>query len=318
MPRLDNLLLPVSKPTFEGWVDVGDGHKLFVEESGNPAGIPFIIVQGGPGGACSAEQRQFLDPAVFRVFLFDQRGCGRSIPKGKLEDTSLQHTIRDLETLRQHFRIDRWIIGGGSWGSTVSLAYAEAHPESCLGVLVSSVWLARAEDLDWWYYGARAIFPDVWDEYASAIPPGERHDLRTAYNDRILGSDPVESRRASLAQYRYEFALMQFHPRPPPSDAEHAANYSRIYAHYSRRNFFLEENQLLRDSGALKGVPLVIVGARYDACTPFSNAYDLSRAVPGATLVIASASGHLPDTPDLIAAIFRGVDLLLAKLRRSV
>jgi proline iminopeptidase len=157
------------------------------------------------------------------------------------------------------------------------------------------VWLARAEDLHWWYYGARAVFPDVWEDYANAIPPSERHDLRKAYNDRILGSDAQESRRAALVQYQYEYTLMQFHPRPPPTDAEHAASYGRVYAHYSRHDFFLEDNQLLRNAGALRSIPLIIIGARYDCCTPFANAYDLSRALPEATLLIASAAGHLPD-----------------------
>jgi proline iminopeptidase len=305
--RLDDHLFPPSTACSVERLAVGDGHELHVEQAGNPNGVPMLLIHGGPGGASSVDAMRLIDPERFRVILFDQRGCGRSTPAGSVQGNTLAHTLQDMERLREHLGLAQWAVAGGSWGSTVALAYAEALPERVLGLLVTSVWLGRREDLDWWYYGVRTVFPEVWEQYAALIPDAERSDLKTAYHRRIFGDDPELAEAAAISQYAYENSFMYLEAPLGGINTDNAQTYSRIFSHYAVHDFFLEENQLLRDAERLRGVPTVIVGARYDMCTPFKNAYDLSRTLPEAELIVATLAGHYVTERALSVAVAQGV-----------
>ena len=189
MKRLDDPFFPVRPPRAEGMLARDNGHAIYWEDAGALGGMPVIQCHGGPGGSSNAARRRFYDDALFRIVRFDQRGCGRSTPAGHLDGISLQATIADMEAIREMLGIEKWIVAGGSWGSTVALAYAEAHPDRCLGLNLTCMWLCRAEDIDWWFHGVRTMFPELWASFASLVEPDERHDMRAAYVKRILGND---------------------------------------------------------------------------------------------------------------------------------
>ncbi|HSL56552.1 MAG TPA: alpha/beta fold hydrolase [Acidimicrobiales bacterium] len=305
MRRHDDVLFPVTETRAEGLLDVGDGHQVHWEETGNPDGIPWIESHGGPGGRANRFLRALIDPERCRIIQFDQRGCGRSTPTGELDHTGLWHTVADMEAIRQHLGIDRWIVGGPSWGSTVSLAYAETHPERTIGVKVSGVWLCRAADIDWWYHGVRQIFPDAWAEYAGAVPADERHDLREAYQRRIFGDDPVEAEAAGRRQYLFEEAYMHFEPPFAPPNPERGLPYSRVFTHHAVNDFFLRENQLIDDAHRLAGIPVSLTTGRYDMCTTPAQAWDLAQALAPdrVRLQIVSGAGHYPSEPAMSRAV---------------
>ena len=204
MRRLDDPFHPVTPLTAEGMLERSGGHSIYWCEAGKPNGMPVCVVHGGPGSGCNDARRRFYEPTSWRIVMFDQRGCGRSTPAGLLTDNTLQHTIADMEALRELLGIGRWVVAGGSWGSTVSLAYAEAHPDRCLGLSLTSMWLARAQDIDWWFQGVRTMFPELWDAFASLIPPEERGNIREAYCRRILGEDAEVAATAAEQLYTYE------------------------------------------------------------------------------------------------------------------
>jgi proline iminopeptidase len=307
MRRIDDVFYPAGAAWAEGMLPVSDGHEIHWEQSGNPDGVAWIEAHGGPGGRASPFLRTLIDGARCRIIQFDQRGCGRSTPAGELAANGLQHTIADMEALREHLGIDRWIVGGPSWGSTVALAYAEAHPERCIGVKVSGVWLVRKRDVDWWYYGVREIFPEIWDEYAAGVPEAERGDLRGAYHRRILGADPEVSARAAAAQFLYEEAFMHIEPPFAPPTVERGVAYSRIFAHHAAHDFGLRENQLIEEAHRLKGIPVSLTTGRYDMCTTPVQAWDMAKALEPAfvRVQIINAAGHYPSEP----AMSRGVAL---------
>ncbi len=314
MPRLDDHLFAVTPHTAQGHLDVGDGHRLYWEEAGDPDGIPLVLVHGGPGGRNGPEQRALLDPAVFRIVQFDQRGCGRSEAEEQLRANTLQHTIRDMEALRSELGIERWWVCGGSWGSTVALAYAEAHPEAVRGLLIACVWLARPSDVHWWYYGVRTIFPDTWSDYASLVAPEERSDLRQAYWRRIMSDDPEVALQAAEAQYRYEESFMRFETPLAPLNVANALDYSRVFSHYAVHDFFLEDDEIVQRAAALEGIPLHMVQGRYDMCTPLCGAYDLQQALPQSVLRVVPSAGHHPAERALSIAITQEVRGLVARL----
>ena len=294
MRRLDDTYYDIGPPTHSGMLDVGDGHLVYWEEAGNPDGIPIILVHGGPGGRTSPGYRRTIDTNLFRVVQFDQRGCGQSTPEGKLEHNSLQHTISDMEAIRTLLGIDKWVVAGGSWGSTVTLAYAIAHPEKCLGIMLISLWLCRQEDMDWWFHGVRAIFPELWHTFASAVPEEERQDLRKAYCDRILTLPKAEADKFASLLYQYEEGFMRFAAPVVPLDVSRGAAYGRIFAHYAHNNFFLKENELLDGADRLEGMPVYLITGRYDCCTTPSNAFDLSQKLKTVDLTIVPGAGHYP------------------------
>lgn len=306
MRRADDVYFSIPPTRAEGLLPVSDGHTIHWEESGHPDGIPWIEAHGGPGGRANRFLRGLIDGTRCRIVQFDQRGCGASTPTGELANNTLQHTLADMEALRVHLGIERWIVGGPSWGSTVALAYAQAFPERTIGVKVSGVWLVRQRDIDWWYRGVQELFPDAFHQYASPIPEPERGDLRRAYHRRITSSDPAVAQAAGQAQYLYEEAFMHFEPPfvAPNAEARGLA-YSRVFAHYAVNDFWLRENQLIEDAHRLRGVPVSLTTGRYDCCTTPVQAWDIAQALEPAfvRLQIVNAAGHYPSEPAMGRAV---------------
>ncbi|HEX3916362.1 MAG TPA: prolyl aminopeptidase [Caulobacteraceae bacterium] len=316
--RLDSALRPPLAPDRSAVLTVGGGQEVYWEEAGNPAGVPLVILHGGPGGGINPYYRQLFDPTVWRAILFEQRGCGRSTPHGQLEGNDTQALVRDMEALREALGVDRWVVMGGSWGSTLALVYAETHPRRCLGVLVTGVFLARREDSDWWWHGVRKIFPDVWQGLHDFLPPAERGDLRGAYLARILNDDPAVHEPALRAMLTFETQLLDVWTNWPRLDglmhSDNLGPMGRLYAHYDANAYFLRENQIIEDAGRLKDVRGWIVQGRFDCCTPPSGAYDLSRAWP-ARLRIMPCAAHAWNDPILSMGVAEALADLAAHAR---
>ncbi len=300
--RADSPFFPAIAPARSGHLQVGDGHALYWETCG--AGAPLLILHGGPGGAIRPYYRQLADPARYQAILFEQRGCGRSTPEGALHANTTRHLIADIEALRAHLGIERWCVLGGSWGSTLALAYAQAHPGRVAGLVVSGVFLARAQDMDWLWEGARAVFPDVFAARDAILSDAERADPRAALLARILGEDAARAAQAGAAVLAAEAALLDLFTAPnEPMDAHALLGSARVYAHYDSNGYFLAPGQLLRDASRLDAVPGAIIAGRADMCTPPKGAFDLSRAWPRASFQIVSAAGHRWSDPLLAREI---------------
>jgi proline iminopeptidase len=312
---MDTALYPPLEPSRSGLLKVDQGHEIYWEEAGNPDGVPLVILHGGPGGGINPYYRQLFDPKVWRAILFEQRGCGRSRPHGQLSGNDTQALVRDMEALRQAAGVDRWVVLGGSWGSTLALAYAEAHPDRCLGLLVTGVFLARKEDSDWWWRGVRAIFPEVWQALYDFLPPKERGDLRGAYLKRILDDDPAVHEPALRAMLTFETQILDVWTNWPRLDglmrSDNLTPMGRLYAHYDANAYFLRENQIIEDAARLREVRGWIVQGRYDCCTPPSGAFDLSKVWP-AKLRIMPSAGHAWNDPILSMGIAEALSDLAA------
>jgi len=314
MQRLDDPFWPVPQPLGEGHIDTGDGHQIYWVELGNPQGVPMILCHGGPGGAMMLGSSRFSDRGLTRAIHFDQRGCGKSTPRGGLEANSLQHTVADMERIREHLGIEKWIVSGGSWGSTVALAYAQAHPDRCLGLFLVGTWLCRKADTQWWFQGVRALFPELWESFASLVPPEERGDLRTAYCRRILGGAADEAARFASSLYLYEEGFMHFDAPLQPADPQRGIDYGRIFAHYEAHDFFLDDDQLIRNADRIAHLPIHMITGRYDCCTTPANAFDLKAALPGATIEIVPGAGHYPTEPTFAYAVARAAQAFTKSL----
>lgn len=307
--RLDDPYFDITPARQSGYLQRGE-HRIWWEESGNPDGLPLVLVHGGPGGSNAPGYRRTCDPERFRIVQFDQRGCGRSEPAGLLEENTLQHTLEDMEVLRKALGIDKWIVAGGSWGSTVALAYGEAHANRCLGLLLISMWLCRHEDTHWWFYGVRKMFPELWHEFARHVPSLEQSDLRTAYCSRILAADKDIADAFATHLYLYEEGFMRFTVPIQPADPQRGPAYGRIFAHYASNHFFIEDDALLRNADRLAGVPVTLLTGRYDACTTPDNAFDLAQRVPQARLRIVPGAGHYPTEERLSLACLEELERL--------
>lgn len=290
-------LYPPVEPEFSGRLDVGDGHDLYYEVSGSPAGKPVVVLHGGPGAGTTAKMRQFFNPHAYRIILFDQRGAGRSRPHAGLEHNTTWHLVGDIEVLRQTLGIERWQVFGGSWGSTLALAYAEAHPERVSELVLRGIFLGRPHEISWLYQdGTGRIFPEAWADYLRPIPAAERGDLVRAYYRRLTSDDPDTRLQAAKAWSIWEGSTSQLVPSADMAKAfgsdKMALAIARIECHYFAHGCFLEDAQLLRDIGRIQNIPSVIVHGRYDAlCLP-QTAWELSQAWPGATLRIVPDAGH--------------------------
>jgi proline iminopeptidase len=292
--RLDDPYHRAGPARATGHLEREGGHRIYYEDAGAEGGLPVVLCHGGPGGSGNPGYRRFVDSGRCRIVQFDQRGCGKSEPVGVLEGNTLQASIADMEALREHLGIARWLVGGGSWGSTLALAYAEAHPERTIGLLLISLWLCRQQDMDWWFQGVRTIFPELWEEFAALAPEEERHDLRRAYHRMIMGDDPELAAEAGRRLYLYEEGFMHFDVPLQLPDESRGPAYGRMFAHYAANDYFLRENQLLDDCDRLGDMPVILVTGRYDMCTTADNAFDLARCLPNADLRIVSAAGHYP------------------------
>jgi proline iminopeptidase len=308
-----HILYPDIHPYVQHTLAVEPPHVLHLEECGNPAGIPVVFVHGGPGAGCESYHRRFFDPERYRIILFDQRGCGRSTPHASLECNTTQALVADMEAIREHLNIDRWLLFGGSWGSTLSLVYAETHPERVLGLVVRGIFLCRPQEIQWFYqHGASRLFPDYWQEYLAPIPEQEHDDLLHAYHRRLTGEDEMARMAAAKAWSLWEGRTATL--KPSESVIDHfgapftALSLARIENHYFVNDSFLEENQILRDASRLKGIPGVIVHGRYDVVCPLDNAWQLSQAWPEAKLKIIADAGHAASEPGIINALVQATD----------
>ncbi|MFM9378207.1 prolyl aminopeptidase [Gordonia sp. VNK21] len=298
-----------------GLLDVGDGQLIAWETSGNPDGKPVVFVHGGPGGGTSPEQRRFFDPARYRIVLFDQRGCGRSRPHiadgADLSVNTTAHLIADMEKLRTRLGIDRWQVFGGSWGSTLGLAYAQAHPERVTELVLRGIFLLRRSEIDWYYNGGAAnLFPDRWEEYLAPIPEDERDgDLVAAYHRLLTGDDRALAQRAASAWSRWEHTTSYLLPHADSGDGGPAdLAFATIENHYFVHHGFLDDGQLLDGIGAVAHLPAVIVQGRYDVVCPMRSAWDLHRAWPTAELHIVDDAGHASFEPGIVHHLIEATD----------
>ncbi len=288
-------------------------HTMHWETCGNPDGVPLVFLHGGPGGGCLPHHRRFYDPAFWNIALYDQRGAGRSTPAAELAGNTTQNLIADLERLRAELHVERWLVFGGSWGSTLALAYAQAHPDRVLGLVLRGIFLATAAEIDWFMHGMRNVFPEAWRTFAEALPPSERGDLLGNYHRRLTDPDPAIHVPAAHAWDRYEGACTTLLPAPDPLtriDGDTAAlAIARIEAHYFVNRGFLAPNQLLDGVAKIRHVPCTIVQGRYDIVCPPVTADALARAWPEAELVVVPDAGHSVREPgitrELVAAVKR-------------
>jgi proline iminopeptidase len=293
---------------------VSDIHTIYYERVGNPDGIPVVFLHGGPGGGLIPMYRQFFDPAVYHVILFDQRGAGRSTPHADLRENTTWDLIADMEKLRTKFGIDQWYVFGGSWGSTLSLAYAVTHPDRCLGLFLRGIFLTRRKELDWFYqYGASEIFPDYWARYRDEIPEAERGDFIAAYHKRLTSEDEETRLSAARAWSVWEGSTSKLYPDQDLMDhwegAHEALSLARIECHYFVNNsFFPTDNYLLENIGKIRHIPTVIVQGRYDVVCPITSAWDLHLAFPEAELVVVPDAGHSVSEKGIISALVEATD----------
>jgi proline iminopeptidase len=297
-----------------GRLRVSDLHEIYWEESGNPRGKPVVFVHGGPGGGTEPKQRRFFDPAAYRIVLFDQRGSGKSTPYASLVDNTTQHLVADMEQLRAHLDIDRWQVFGGSWGSTLALAYAEAHPTRVTELVLRGIFLLRKLEIDWFYQrGCDAIFPDAWEDYLAPIPVEERGNMLQAYHRRLTSDDPVVRVEAAKAWSIWEGRTSCLHSNADliarTAGGEFALAFARIECHYFVNNgFFEKDTQLLDEIGKIRHIPTVIVQGRYDVVCPMESAWALHRAFPEAELRIAPDAGHSAFEPGNVHELITATD----------
>ena len=305
-------LYPAIEPVDSGLLPVSDGHRIYWEVAGNPDGVPVVFLHGGPGGGARPIHRQFYDPAFYRIVILDQRGCGRSLPLGSLAGNNTQAIIADLEALRRHLGIERWLVTGGSWGSCLALAYGETYPERCLGFRLRGVFTGRASEIEWWWHSIGVLFPEAFADLAAAIPAAERSDLLTAYHRRATDPDPAIHLPAVTALKRFSARTSTFRPDPSliadAGNPDSALPLSRFFAHYCVNKFFLAEGQVLRDIGRITHLPCVIVQGRYDVVTPPRTAWKLAQVWPGAELRIVTEANHAELEPASAAAVRQAND----------
>jgi len=301
-------------------LQVDDIHTLYVEECGNPAGLPLVFLHGGPGAGCASYHRRYFDPAIYRVILFDQRGCGKSLPHASLKNNTTQHLISDIEQIRQHLKIDQWVVFGGSWGSTLGLLYAQAHPERVMGLILRGIFLARDEDVQWFYQqGASRLFPDYWQNFIEPIPEAERNDMVAAYYRQLTGDNEVQKLRAARAWSVWEGMTATLKTDNELIDSfanSHSAlSIARIECHFFINHCWLEPNQILRDIDKIRHIPAHIIHGRYDVICPVEQAWALSRAWPQAGLSIIDDAGHSIVEPGISEALLNANREMAEKLK---
>ncbi len=307
-------LYPSIEPYEEGMLSVSEIHTIHYEQVGNPNGKPVVFLHGGPGGGIIPDYRRYFDPMAYRIVLFDQRGSGKSTPHASLEENTTWHLVEDIEKLRNHLGIESWQVFGGSWGSTLSLAYAITHPDRVRQLVLRGIFLCRPKEIKWFYQdGASWIFPDVWEQFVNVIPGPERGDMVTAYYRRLTSEDPEVRLQAARAWSIWEGSTSKLfqdaHLIEEFSDAEFATAFARIECHYFMHNAFFEtENFLIENIGRIRHIPAVIVQGRYDVVCPITSAWELHRAWPEADLEIISDAGHSASEPGTINALVLATD----------
>jgi proline iminopeptidase len=307
-------LYPAIEPYKTGRLKVSKTHEIYYEESGNPKGKPAVFVHGGPGGGTEPRQRRFFDPKAYRIVLFDQRGCGKSTPYASLEDNTTWHLVSDMEAIRSELGIDKWQVFGGSWGSTLALAYAQKHPERVTELVLRGIFLIRKKEIDWFYqYGAHALFPDAWEAYEKAIPEAERGDYLHAYYKRLTSDDPkvrMDAARAwSIWEGSTSYLFQNADLIAKSGTDEFAEAFARIECHYFvNKAWFETDDQLLRDVPKIRHIPATIVQGRYDVVCPMMSAWDLHRAWPEADLRVVPDAGHSAFEPGILSELVEATD----------
>ena len=314
-------LYPECVPRASGMLALDGRHAMYWEECGNPRGTPLLFIHGGPGGGSLPHHRRFYDPAHWRIVLYDQRGAGRSTPVADLTDNTTAHLVDDIERLREHLRIERWVLFGGSWGSTLALVYAQAHPQRVLGLVLRGVFLASRSEIDWFVDGMRRIFPEAWRAFAHFLPPEERTDLLANYHRRLTDPDPRVHGPAAVAWDRYETACSTLLPTPGPNvrsegDAG-ALAIARIEAHYFVHHAFLAPNQILGGVPRIRHLPCTIVQGRYDIICPPAAADSLAHAWPEAEHIVVPDAGHSVREPGTTRALVAAVQRMQARCREA-
>jgi proline iminopeptidase len=305
---------PEIEPYRTGRLKVSELHEIYFEECGNPAGKPALLVHGGPGAGSTPTMRRLHDPSRYRIVLFDQRGCGRSTPYAELRENTTWDLVEDMERLRVHLEIDRWQILGGSWGSTLGLAYAEMNPERVSELVLRGIFLLRRAELLWFYQeGCSWIYPDLWEQYVAPIPAAERQDMIAAYYRRLIGNDEQEKLSCARAWSQWEGGTLSLLPDPLRvakfGEDRYAVAFALIECHYfTNRGFFASDDQLLKKAGRLGTVPGVIVHGRYDVVTPLKNAFDLKHVWPEAELKVVADAGHATTEPGIVHELVTATD----------
>jgi proline iminopeptidase len=309
-------LYPTIEPHDSGMLALDDIHTMYWESVGNPAGVPVLFLHGGPGGGCSPEHRRFFDPDFYRVVLFDQRGAGASTPLGEVQANTTQHLVADIELLREYLGIDRWLVFGGSWGSTLGLAYGQAHPQRCTGFLLRGIFLGRRSEIEWFLTGLRQVFPEPWQKFAGMLPPTERGDLLRGYLKRLFDPDPRVHVPFARAWSEYEGACSTLLPNPELVQhfASEALGLARLEAHYFAHDCFLAPDQLLRQMDRLQRHRASIVHSRYDMVCPIVSADELARAWPGARYTVVPDAGHSVWEPSVRATVVAELERFKALL----
>ena len=305
-------LFPEIEPYDSGMLQLDALHTMYWEQSGNPSGVPILFLHGGPGAGSTPAHRQFFDPVYYRIVIFDQRGSGRSIPLGEIRDNTTPHLIHDIETLRQHLGIEKWLIFGGSWGSTLALAYGEAHPNRCLGFILRGIFLCRKQEIEWFLYGLRNFFPEAWNNFVRLLLPTERDNILSAYYQRLLSPDPTVHMPAARAWGAYEGTCSTLLPSPETvnffSGDIVALGLARMEAHYFSHEIFLPDNALLDNVSKLHPIPATIIQGRYDAVCPIVSAADLHDAWPQAEYIIIDNAGHSAWEPGIQTALVQATE----------
>ena len=306
-------LYPSIEPNTTGYLEVGDGHEIYYEDCGNPRGKPAVFLHGGPGGGCTPAMRRFWNPDVYRIVLFDQRGRGQSKPHASLENNTTWDLVGDIEVLRAALQIDRWQVFGGSWGSTLALAYSQTHPERVTELVLRGIFMLRRKEIDWFYqHGASEVFPDRWAHYLDPIPASERHDMLGAYHRRLTSEDEKERLEAAKAWSIWEGTTSTLLPNEAVAEAfggdALALALARIECHYFVNNGFMEENQLIDNVDRILNIPAVIVKGIYDLVCPMISAWVLSNAWPEARLRIVPDAGHAAFEPGNVHELVLATD----------
>ncbi len=311
---------PEIKPYERHQIAVEAPHELYVDESGNPDGIPVLFVHGGPGAGCGKFDRRFFDPEVYRIVLFDQRGAGRSRPHAELQGNTTEKLVADIEVIRTTLGIEKWVLFGGSWGSTLSLVYAQTYPERVLGLILRGIFLCRPVDFQWFYQegGTSRLFPDYWEDFIHPIPEEDRHDIMGAYYRHLTSDNQIQQMTAAKAWSLWEGRTATLRPCQEVIDSftetHRAMSLARIEAHYFVNNAFLTEDQILRNAYMLAGIPGVIVHGRYDAICPLDNAYAMHKAWPESELHIIREAGHSSREAGIVDALIRATNEMAKSL----
>jgi proline iminopeptidase len=313
-PENPRPLYPRIEPYQTQMLRVSERHEIYLEECGNPDGKPVIFIHGGPGGGCAPDCRRLFDPAAYRIVLFDQRGCGRSRPHAELIDNTTWHLVADIEAIRENLGIDRWQVFGGSWGSTLGLAYAETHPERVTELILRGIFTLRRSELIWFYQeGASNVFPDAWEKFLAPIPVDERGNLMEAYYKRLTGDDEAARLEAAKAWSSWEGSSISLYPDDSRVSAfgedKYATAFARIECHYFvNSGFFEHDDQLIANVGRLRHIPGIIIQGRYDMCTPMRTAWDLHKAWPEADFHLIPDAGHAFTEPGIRDALVAATD----------